>query len=180
MHETDDKINQRVLKEVGESIPFSRTEEQRQTMTHQVDWIKEQLQKSFPQKRRLLEFIRKQFRDQQRSFKRQYPTLTTESEIRGITEAIRQEVLELHTFQSLQAETMINALHAGQTIPNEKGISPSAEAILEEFMDVVSSAVTEGATYPMFDDTTGQLVQARLEDLIIYTNTANDRFKQRI
>jgi hypothetical protein len=150
-------------------LPLKKNEQSQEKIIRQLSSLREALRKNQRQlvKEELLlvSFAKRCLKERQNDFKTKYPTLTKESEIKAITKAIKNGVLELHTFQSLEIETLAAAFYAGETNPQELGeISPSAKAVYEEYMDIVSTSVAEGTTYPMFDDNTGLLVKARLDE----------------
>jgi hypothetical protein len=152
------------LEEVYRSHPDPA---RRERLAQTIDFLREALRKSPRQQEKnelfVMSMLKRKMQEQRNDLKAKYPALAKENEIKGIMKAVNSGILELHTFQSLQIETLMAVLHSGET-PNEAGITPSTERIVEEYLEITASAVMEGATYPMFDDTTGQLVKARLEE----------------
>lgn len=145
----------------------NQDETRREKLERNLEFLEGALQKSPRQQENnelfVMSMLKRNMKAQRNDIKTKYPELSQENEIKGIMKAVKSGVLELHTFQSLQIETLMAVLHSGET-PNEKGITPSTERIVEEFLDITSTAVMDGETYPMFDDVTGQLVNARLEE----------------
>lgn len=152
------------LEEVYRSIPDGK---RREKLAGKLELIREVLRKNPRQQEKnellIMSRLKRSMQEQRDDVKAKYPPLANESEIKGVMKAVNSGTLELHTFESLRLETLMAVLHSGE-IPNEQGITPSGHAIYEEYMETVAKAVTEGSTYPMFDDTTGQLVKARLDE----------------
>lgn len=75
-------------------------------------------------------------------FKEEVDKLSHKAGTGGILRAVQSGMLELHVF----------------TVPED------IEAVVTEFLEVISDAVSDGSTYPLFDDATGQLVRVGLRE----------------
>jgi hypothetical protein len=89
--------------------------------------------------------------------RQQYPAITKESDIRGIQAAIKSNLLELYTFKSLDFKGLAKKHFAGQD-------TGDSSDVVDEFVNLVSEAMENRATYPLFDDTSGTLVKLGIED----------------
>jgi len=68
--------------------------------------------------------------------------LADESGAAGIVGALQSGLVELHPFD----------------------VSPGASDIAKQFVDVIGGAITNGLTYPLFDDTTGNLLSSFIRE----------------
>jgi hypothetical protein len=79
--------------------------------------------------------------------------------IHGFREAVKSGRLQIHPFRQTSAEAIIGAtLRGGGNLLY--GID--FVDLLVEYIDEVSGAVTDGSTYPVFDDLTGDFVAEAL------------------
>jgi hypothetical protein len=92
-----------------------------------------------------------------REMRERYPAITKESDIRGIQSAIKSNLLELYTFKSLDFRDIAKKHFAG-------GDTGDASDVVDEFVNLVSEAIENRTTYPLFDDTSGNLVKLGIED----------------
>lgn len=71
----------------------------------------------------------------------------------GILDALNTGILELHPFQSFNR-------------PKDAALGERdhLELIILEFFEVVSNAVADGSTYPLFNDTTGQVINSAIRE----------------
>jgi hypothetical protein len=111
----------------------------------------------------MLRMLERDFAQKRKEFRERNPAITKEEDIRGIQKAIRLKILELKSFKSLDMKEFgAKYLAEGDTVEFP---------IVEEFMDMVSSAIQDGTTYPLFDDTTGLLVKMGVDDGAISAST---------
>ena len=75
--------------------------------------------------------------------------------IQGFREAVKSGRLEIHPFRQTTAEAIIEA-----TLRGRGNLLHGIDLVdlLVEYIDEVSGAVTDGSTYPVFDDLTSDLV----------------------
>ncbi|HYU97456.1 MAG TPA: hypothetical protein VE977_01385 [Pyrinomonadaceae bacterium] len=89
--------------------------------------------------------------------KQRYPAITREADIRGIQAAMKSKLLELYTFKSLDFKGLAKKHFAGQDTGNSSDV-------VDEFVNLISDAVEDRSTYPLFDDTSGNLAKLAMRD----------------
>lgn len=75
--------------------------------------------------------------------------------VRGIESAINEGVLELHIFNEFKDTPEIFK----KLVTNSLNDPDTVEAVMSEYLDLVTVAVQKGETYPMFDDLTGRVLK---------------------
>jgi hypothetical protein len=105
----------------------------------------------------VLSAAKKQFAQYQSDLKTRYPAITQEADLRGVEKAVKRRLLEFHTFESASEESL-----AAKHFAREPTIFGAD--VLEEFLNIVSKAIADGNTYPLFDGTTGLLVRNGIEE----------------
>jgi hypothetical protein len=100
--------------------------------------------------------VERELAQRKKEMKGKYPAITREDDLRGIQQAVKDGLLELHTFKSLDMQEYITKHYAGE--------STDSPSIVEEFTSVLKEAMENRATYPLFDDTSGNLVKGGILD----------------
>jgi len=73
--------------------------------------------------------------------------------LEGILDAVRLGLVEIHRFENWE----------------------HTDALVAEYFAVVSGAIADGTTYPLFDDRTGALVEAAVRDGVVYVPATGTR-----
>jgi hypothetical protein len=94
---------------------------------------------------------------------------------RDIKPSLRTRVEQL--LEEAQGSGLVSALNAG--IVELHPFDVIQDRVVEEFLDSITAALSEGKTYPLFDDSTGQLVKSAInEGLITPLSSSISRAKQ--
>jgi hypothetical protein len=109
-----------------------------------------------------------------------------QSKIDQLNKAIQTEILELHKFKGTDQDTVTidimveNVAAAVSARLNQKTrISSQDESWMHEFVENICETVSNGSTYPLFDELTGKLVSKGIKEKIIdVSNSGIDRGKQ--
>lgn len=108
----------------------------------------------------------------QEYFKRQFAALDLEGTFRNLERAIREELLEIHDFITL------DGAYLGATVLRDD-VDDHIERFTAEFVHTALEAVSDGSIYPLFDDRTGEIVQSCIEaDVISASPTRIAQAKQ--
>jgi hypothetical protein len=120
--------------------PMSADQDQAKVLVEQLRHAKQILYKEKPTKRELLQRaqIRPKLSQMRSNLKEIAEKMLRDAGMDSLTGAIQSGLLELHTF------------HAGDTW--------DSKSMTNEFVNVLSTAISTGSTYPLFDDQTGNLV----------------------
>jgi hypothetical protein len=93
--------------------------------------------------------------------------------IEGFREAVNSGVLEIHSFRRTSAEAIVEAMIRGR---GNLLYGIDMADVLDEFLGLVTGAVEDGSTYPLFDDLTGDFVaEAIRAGLVPSTEAARAR-----
>lgn len=133
--------------------------QQREKLLRGIESYRAIAKKKHPNRDDLVAKMRIQ-RDLERTkqeMKQQYPALTKESDINGIQTAIKTNLLDLYTFKSLDFKGLAKRHFAGQ----DTGDSTD---VVDEFVNLISDAVANRTTYPLFDNTSGELAKLAVRD----------------
>jgi hypothetical protein len=133
--------------------------QQREKLLRGIESYRAIAKKKHPSRDDLVAKMRIQ-RDLERTkqeMKQQYPALTKESDIKGIQTAIKMNLLDLYTFKSLDFKGLAKKHFAGQ----DTGDSTD---VVDEFVNLISDAVANRTTYPLFDNTSGELAKLAVRD----------------
>lgn len=120
--------------------PMSEDKEQATRLVEQLNLFRQILYKKNPTKQDLLQRAKIQpgLAQMRNTLKEIAERLLRDAGMDSLTHAIQTGLLELHTFR------------AGDTW--------DTGSMMNEFVEVLSTAISNGATYPLFDDQTGNLV----------------------
>jgi len=107
------------------------------------------------------------------------------SQIEQLNLATQTGILELHKFQNTDQDRatidfMIESVAAARAQFNQKTkISSQDESWIQEFAENICEAVSDGSTYPLFDELTRELVNKGIKEQIIDVSKSGiDRGKQ--
>lgn len=90
--------------------------------------------------------------------------------IEGFREAVRSGVLEIHPFRQTSAEGIIEAMIRGG---GNLLYGIDLADLLEEYLDQARGALENSATYPLFDDITGDFVAEAIRAGLLPTSEAS-------
>ena len=90
--------------------------------------------------------------------------------IEGFREAVRSGVLEIHPFRQTSAEGVIEAMIRGG---GNLLYGIDLADMLEEYIDQARGALMNSATYPLFDDITGDFVAEAIRAGLLVTSEAS-------
>src|SRR5215218_8897151 len=96
--------------------------------------------------------------------------------IEGFRETVKSGFLEVHSFRETSAEAILAAVIRGR---GSLLAGVDLLDVLIEYIDLVSAAVEDGSTYPLFDDLTGDFVAEAVRAGLIATSemtTASGRY----
>jgi len=91
----------------------------------------------------------------------------------SIDRAVQSGILELHTFEGTDNDEMVlefmtdciaGASQSPLLTHRASEMSKRNDTMIREFVEGVSSAVSDGSTYPLFDDLTRELVKASIDE----------------
>ena len=107
------------------------------------------------------------------------------SQIEQLNLATQTGILELHKFQNTDQDRatidfMVESVAAARAQFNQKTkISSQDESWIQEFAENICEAVSDGSTYPLFDELTRELVNKGIKEQIIDVSKSGiDRGKQ--
>lgn len=95
-----------------------------------------------------------------RWFRKKFGSLAQTKVIQEYERATKAGLLEIHSFQPLKSVNLFAKQIKGE-------LDQIRAAVIDEFESVVGGAISEGSTYPLFDDTTGELVRLGIEEGLI-------------
>jgi hypothetical protein len=99
--------------------------------------------------------------------------IAREAGAESITRAVELGVLELHTFEGTDSEEevtrfiadcLVRASQSSLLLTHTGEMSKRDEQMIREFVEGVCGAVSDGSTYPLFDEQTGLLVKEQIQE----------------
>jgi hypothetical protein len=92
------------------------------------------------------------------------PPLKSVRDFKAIQKAVDDNILEIHEYDSISVESILDDYHKGNTEVGENGLSVQSAKLAEEFIKVLSDTDKNKRTYPLYDNKAFEFINTFLKE----------------